>query len=159
MAQWDGRGLPPVARARVARVAGGGARTSLLDVNGAAGVEASGFDIVAETLGTAVIQISWTGFQGCGTVGLGGARGLAGTMAPRWVGCEPYVDAVRGGWAAALSRMLAEASAVGADGVVGVRLSDKRLDETKREFVALGTAVRSRGSSWRSPPASAATRR
>ena len=32
-----------------------------------------------------------------------------------------------------------------ADGVVGVRLTDERMDGNKREFMALGTAVRSRG--------------
>jgi uncharacterized protein YbjQ (UPF0145 family) len=61
------------------------------------------------------------------------------------VGYAPYVDALRNGRASALGRMIEEASALGADGVVGVRLTEKHLDATKREFVALGTAVRARG--------------
>src|SRR5262249_21750771 len=43
----------------------------------------------------------------------------------------------------AMSRMRAEASAMGADGIVGVKLTIKRLewDENLLEFIALGTGV------------------
>ena len=41
---WDGRGLPPVAQARIARAAADGVRTSLLPVAGAVGLQASGFE-------------------------------------------------------------------------------------------------------------------
>jgi uncharacterized protein YbjQ (UPF0145 family) len=41
--------------------------------------------------------------------------------------------------------MRLEAAALGADGVVAVRLSDSRRPGEQREFTALGTAVRSRG--------------
>jgi len=36
---WDGRGLPPVARARIERAAADGVRTSLLSTDGLAGLE------------------------------------------------------------------------------------------------------------------------
>jgi uncharacterized protein YbjQ (UPF0145 family) len=42
--------------------------------------------------------------------------------------------------------MLIEARAMGADGVVGVRLSVAHLGQDNREFTALGTAVRATGS-------------
>jgi uncharacterized protein YbjQ (UPF0145 family) len=149
--EWDGRGLPPVARARIARAAADGVRTSLLPANGLAGLEAAGFDMVGEVLGTIVMQISWTGFGGCGYYPmLGGGWGFGpGTVTSgsqsRWAGYAPYVDALKYGRNTALDRMVTEAAALGADGVVGVRFTDERLPDGKREFMALGTAVRSRG--------------
>ena len=147
---WDGRGLPPVARARVERAAAGGVRTSLLSADGLAGLEVAGFDTVGEVLGTTVMQIGWTGWGGCGwTPGFGGSY-LGGPTAvsqpSRWAGYEPYAKAIRRGRDTALSRMRQEAAALGADGVVGVRFTEQRLDGQKHEYMALGTAVRSRGS-------------
>ena len=152
-AAWDGRGLPPVARIRIARAAADGVRTSLLPANGAAGLQACGLDPVGEVLGTIVMQISWAGFGGCGYTpvmgGLGGWGLGPGTLTSgsgaRWVGYAPYVDAIRTGRNTALDRMVTEAAALGADGVVGVRFTDERMEGNKREFMALGTAVRSRG--------------
>jgi uncharacterized protein YbjQ (UPF0145 family) len=146
---WDGRGLPPVAAKRIARAAADGVRTSLLPVNGAAGLETSGFDVVGEVLGTIVMQISWTGFGGCGYYPMGGYGFSPGTVTSGsgagWAGYAPYVQALKHGRNTALERMTTEASALGADGVVGVRLTDERMDGNKHEFMALGTAVRSRG--------------
>jgi uncharacterized protein YbjQ (UPF0145 family) len=78
------------------------------------------------------------GFSGGGLVAVVGSRASL-------VSYAPYVDALRAGRDTALGGMLAEAAAVGADGVVGVRLTDLRLDGVMREITALGTAVRSRG--------------
>jgi uncharacterized protein YbjQ (UPF0145 family) len=148
---WDGRGLPPVARARVERAAAGGVRTSLLSADGLAGLEVAGFDAVGEVLGTTVMQIGWTGWGGCGwqpgVFGGGFLDGGPATVSPpsRWSGYEPYAQAIRHGRDTALGRMRQEAVALGADGVVGVRLTEERMDGQKREFMALGTAVRSRG--------------
>ena len=146
---WDGRGLPPVARARIARAAEDGVKTSLLSSVGAAGLVAAGLDVVGEVLGTTVMQIGWTGFGGCGWTGgiVGGVFG-PGTMVSSssgWSGYAPYVNALKRGRDTAMSRMTQEAAALGADGVVGVRLTDQRMEGNKREFMALGTAVRSRG--------------
>ena len=54
----------------------------------------------------------------------------------------------------AIARMEAEADALGADGIVGVRLDYKHYSwgEGLIEFLAVGTAVRSsRGGTWRTP--------
>jgi uncharacterized protein YbjQ (UPF0145 family) len=54
----------------------------------------------------------------------------------------------------AMARMEAEADALGADGIVGVRLDYKQYSwgEDLIEFMAVGTAVRSReGGEWRTP--------
>jgi uncharacterized protein YbjQ (UPF0145 family) len=148
---WDGRGLPPVARARIERAAADGVRTSLLSADGLAGIEAAGFEAVGEVLGTAVMQISWSGYGGCGWTpgfggGFGGFAGPATVSGPsRWSGYEPYASAVRHGRDTALNRLHQEAAALGADGVVGVRLVEESMEGQKREFMALGTAVRSRG--------------
>jgi uncharacterized protein YbjQ (UPF0145 family) len=148
---WDGRGLPPVARARIARAATDGVRTSLLSVPGAVGLQAGGFEMVGEVLGSTVMQISWAGFGGCGWYGGGYGGGFYGpgtvtsSQSASWSGYAPYVDALKQGRNTAMSRMVQEATALGADGVVGVKLTDTRMDNNKREFVALGTAVRSRG--------------
>jgi uncharacterized protein YbjQ (UPF0145 family) len=141
-----------VARARIARASADGVRTSLLSTAGAAGLQASGFEAVGEVLGSTVMQISWTGFGGCGWYGNGFGGSLYGpgtvtsSRSGGWVGYAPYVDALKHGRDTAMSRMVQEAAALGADGVVGVRMTDARMDNNKREFMALGTAVRSRGS-------------
>jgi uncharacterized protein YbjQ (UPF0145 family) len=149
-----------VARARIARASADGVRTSLLSTAGAAGLAVAGFDVAGEVLGTTVMQIGWAGFRGCGWIGGMGAIGGTGpptmvsSSSSRWSGYAPYVNALKQGRNLAMSRMTQEAAALGADGVVGVRLTDVRMEGNKREFMALGTAVRSRG---RAPPAPAVT--
>lgn len=156
MTQWDGRGLPPVAAERMRRFASTGLRTSLLTVPGAAGVQSVGFDPVGEVMGCIVQHIGWAGFGGCGYWGggagmLGGFSGYGLSSGPvtssgraGFVGYGPYVDALYHGYGTALARMTEEAAAIGADGIVGVRLSVSDLGNDNREFVALGSAVRAR---------------
>ena len=165
MTEWDGRGLPPVAADRMRRFARTGLRTSLLTVPGAVGVQSVGFDPVGEVMGCIVEHIGWSGFGGCGYFGGIGGFGIGGgtvtSSGPaRLVGFGPYVDALYRGYGTALGRMTAEAAAMEADGVVGVRLSVSHLGAHlgsplgsppgshrgagNREFVALGTAVRAR---------------
>ncbi|MGH3672910.1 MAG: heavy metal-binding domain-containing protein [Pseudonocardiaceae bacterium] len=149
MAEWDGRGLPPVAAERMRRFARSGLRTSLLTVPGAAGVRSAGFDPVGEVMGCIVAHIGWSGFGGCGYFGFGGIGPIGITGGPvmssgtgGFVGFGPYVDALYRGYGTALERMVSEATAMDADGVVGVRLSVSDLGNSNREFAALGTAVR-----------------
>jgi uncharacterized protein YbjQ (UPF0145 family) len=164
--QWDGRGLPPAAAARMARFQADGVRTSLLDVPGAAAVTGVGLPPVGEVMGCMVEHIGWAGFGGCGWYGsgMGWSGGIPGTVGggiaggvgwgggtvtsgsgARFAGFAPYVDALYRGYDTALSRMVTEAQAMGADGVVGVRLTVEHLGQGNREFVALGTAVRASG--------------
>ncbi|MBV9099311.1 MAG: heavy metal-binding domain-containing protein [Frankiaceae bacterium] len=151
MTVWDGRGLPPVAQARVERAAAGRLRTSLFAAREAATLRAVGLDPVGDVMGCVVEHIGWGGY-GCGAyVGTGIGRyayapptltsGMGG-----YAGYAPYVDALYYGFEVALHRMLLEAQALGADGVVGVRWTQERIyANNNREFVALGTAVRARG--------------
>jgi uncharacterized protein YbjQ (UPF0145 family) len=108
---------------------------------------------VGEVLGAIVEHIGWSGWGGCGWyAGFGGgfqmAAGPTGVVTSGrrtgYAGYRPYVDALYRGWDTALRRMLLEAQALGADGVVDVRWGSEHLDESgNREFTALGTAVRS----------------
>lgn len=71
-----------------------------------------------------------------GVVTSGGGRG-------GFSGFAPYVDALYHGYDTAMIRMLTECRDLGGDGVVGVSLGERRLDESgNREFLAYGTAVR-----------------
>ena len=146
---WDGRGLPPAALARIERARRSHVRTSLLSVPSAAAARGVGLEPVGEVMGCLVERISWAGY-GCGIWGYG--------TNPRYVSLPvqistrsngaygPYVRALYDGFEGALHRMLLEAQALGADGVVGVRWTRQRIDDNNQawEFVAMGTAVRAR---------------
>ncbi len=153
--QWDGVGLPPAAMARMQRFRADGIRTSLLDARGAVSTEAVGLRPIGEVMGCIVEHIGWTGWGGCGYYGYGrmgspflGASATVtsgGAGAGIFGGYRPYVDALYRGYDTAIARMLMEATAMGADGVLGARISVNHLGQDNREFVVLGTAVRSEG--------------
>lgn len=150
VSEWDGRGLPPAAQARMQRFAADGVRTSLLDVNGMASVTAVGLPPVGEVMGCMVQPIprSGSGRGGCyaGHGGWSRPPTSASSAQPKgYTGYRPYVEALYRGYDTAIMRMLTEARAMGADGVLEVRLSVNDLGQVAREFVALGTAVRSPG--------------
>jgi uncharacterized protein YbjQ (UPF0145 family) len=137
---WPG-GLPPVAAARIARAAGSGGFSSFLSVPSAAAVAGAGLLPVGEVMGSTVVRLGWQGWGGCGV--WGGRYGGGITSAPVIRGFQPYRDALNGGYRTALHRMTGEATALGADGVVGVRLHTAPLESRDVvEFTARGTAVR-----------------
>jgi uncharacterized protein YbjQ (UPF0145 family) len=151
------RGIPPAARQRIERQQSSGVRSSLFSAPAAAAAQSAGLAPVGEVFGCLVINLGWSGV-GCGWYGpltpAGGA--LMGGFAPapvspiitsghggRYSGLSPYVKAIETAWNGALQRMLAEAKALGAEGVVGVKVERTRLQNQTWEFTALGTAVRS----------------
>jgi uncharacterized protein YbjQ (UPF0145 family) len=136
VANTDGDWLPDVARARLARFDETGLKTSLLSVAGAVGIESVGLSPVGEVMGCIVQNIGWTGGLNYG-MGGGGMGGYVGS-----VSFQPYVQAMYHGYDTALARMTTEAKAMGADGIVGIRLTRTALGESAQEFIALGTAVR-----------------
>jgi len=147
MADWDGRGLPPVAAERARRAAEGGAWTSLLTVPAAAGLQVAGFDPVGEVMGSMVQKVGWAGFGGCNAYGGSFRYSAVPTVtasSSRYGSFAPYVDALNLGYRTALGRMVQEAATIGADGIVGVGLTMTHMDGGTREFTALGTAVRAR---------------
>jgi uncharacterized protein YbjQ (UPF0145 family) len=103
------------------------------------------------------------GFAGGGYPGGGIAGGTTGggyVPAPiqgsgsRFAGFSGYVAAVVSGYRTALARLHAEASSMGADGVIGIRWTASPLGSGFHEYMAMGTAIRSRG---RARPARAFT--
>lgn len=151
MADWDGRGLPPAAAARMQRFRADGVRTSLLDVPGAVGVGSVGLRPVGEVMGSMVQQIGWQGYGGCG-YGYGNVFGAfggppAGVVGSRggFLGYQPYVDALYRGYGTAIERMVLEADTMGAVGIVGVSVRERHFGQNTREFVAMGTAVTVQG--------------
>jgi uncharacterized protein YbjQ (UPF0145 family) len=116
----------------------------MLTVPSAAGLSATEFEPVGEVMGSIVQNVGWSGYGGCGAWGAGGF-GLGGTFGPMAPvpAFEPYVAALRHGYDTALQRMQLEAEGIGADGIVGVSLTAGAFDQGSREFMALGTAVRS----------------
>jgi uncharacterized protein YbjQ (UPF0145 family) len=143
VSEWDGRGLPPVAAERVRRAAEGGAWTSLLSAPAAAGLEVAGFDPVGEVMGSMVQRIGWSSYFGCGASGWYGANSRTITSS-QGSGFAPYAQALQNGWGTAIGRMVTEASLIGADGIVGVNLSQRALGNNAQEFTAIGTGVRAR---------------
>lgn len=141
---WDGRGLPPAAAARLAHAQTSRVAGSLLSVPDAAALASTGFSPVGEVMGCVVQHTGWSGWGGCGLY-VGARAGKPKVLlaeGSRYAGLGPYVRALYNAWDLTMSRMLAEASALGADGVVGVSVTEKFLETENRELLALGTAVR-----------------
>lgn len=161
------KGLPDAARQRIERQASSGVRSSLFSAPATAAARSAGLVPVGEVFGCLVMNLGWSG-GGCGWYGpmtttFGGGMGfstaqtsLGGGFAPsasspvitsgnggRFSGLSPYVEAIEAGWNGALQRLLAEAKALGAHGVVGITIERTLLQNRVWEFTALGTAVRS----------------
>ena len=140
VSDWDGHGLPPIAQQRIERARSSGVRTSLLSVPSQTGLDASGFYAVGEVMGCGVVHLGFQGYGGCGwnpMTGYGYPQFTVTARSGGYFGLGPYQQALEGSWQLALSRMLEEATGLGADGVVGVRLTEEHLGEGNREFVAL----------------------
>ena len=128
--------LPEHARERMAMMQQGGKQshlfTSDLSVNEFLLVKEAGFDPVGLVVGCSMYHI---GFQ--------------------WAGVNQNMEmtvlsqAMYHARELAMTRMQEEAEALGADGIVGVRLSAKHMtwEPNMAEFVAIGTAVKSRDKS------------
>jgi len=121
----DRRSVPPLSRARVDRFGSSRVKTSLLSVPGAVGAEAAGFTPIGEVMGSVVHQLGWNGPS-------------------RWAAdrIKVLADLLRQGYQTALDRLEEEATALGADGVLGIELTSTSPDGEAQEYVALGTAVR-----------------
>lgn len=102
-------------------------------------IKGAGFDPVGQVLGTAVFHLGYSGVWGC--------PGPWDLRPPTSAWSSSYAPLVRTMYAArrlALSRAVAECTALGGDGIVGVKLRIGAFPAGGLEFTALGTAVRAR---------------
>lgn len=137
MAAWTPEGLPPIAERRLERARRSNLRTSFLSVPAALAVESAGLDTVGEVMGCVVQQQ---------------VPPMVLTPLSLTVDYRPYLRAWREGWEKALDRLREEAARLGADGVVGIQLTRRPLNDLAEEVVALGTAVGDRSGKRRSRP-------
>ena len=124
-------GLPPAAIERLTRARRSGVRTSLLSAPSAAGIKAVGLEPVGEVMGCVVLST------------VSQYRSFTGYRFNFDSYSQPYLQALHTGYNTALDRLRAEASALGADGFVDIRLTLSSLGQAE-EFLAMGTAVRAR---------------
>jgi uncharacterized protein YbjQ (UPF0145 family) len=150
------RGLPEAARKRVEQQRLSGVRSSLFSAPAAAAAKSAGLAAVGEVFGCLVMNLGWAG-TGCNWYLPYGSNGfinyaygsqptspiITSARGGKYSGFTPYVKAFEAAWNGALSRMLAEARALGAEGVVGIRIERTLLQNRVWEFTAMGTAVRS----------------
>lgn len=139
-------------RLRDNRIGGG-----LLRVEEAAALATAGFEPVSEVLGAVANRVNPRGtyYRPAGLPRAGAPdRFLASdyrtytSSGNSVVGNSPVISALKAGYRTALSRLRAEAVAVGADGVVGVRLTRTVVQDSEYPvwgFLAIGTAVRAIG--------------
>ena len=156
---WSGRGLPPVAQARIAEIKASGTWSSALSTDEFAAIKSAGFDPVGQVLGAAVYNLGYRGGYGCPSyASFGSYNRFAGS---RWGGYQPAVTAVSSSGSgtayaplvrtlydarrAAIGRMADECAQLGGHGVVGVSLTIGRFPAGGLEFKAIGTAIRAPG--------------
>ena len=135
--------LPPDASARLEELRGEGGKkrlfTSDLSVSELALLHDAGFEPLGMVVGSSIYHIgwqpTWAGYSGYGF----GAQRDNGEL-------QVLTQAKYEARELAMSRMEAEADALGADGVIGVRLTVGQYDwgADLAEFMAIGTAVRAR---------------
>jgi uncharacterized protein YbjQ (UPF0145 family) len=123
-------------------------RGGLLSVEETAALSTVGFEPVCEVLGAVSQAVNfstatWQGQQGA-------KYWSYRAELYRGVVCVPPSDAaLKAGYRTAAARLSTEARAAGADGVVGLRIERTvvHVDESRQrwDFLAIGTAVRSRG--------------
>ena len=135
--------LPPDASERLGELRGEGGKkrlfTSDLSVSELALLHDAGFEPLGMVVGSSIYHIgwqpTWAGYSGYGY----GAQRDNGEL-------QVLTQAKYEARELAMSRMEAEADALGADGVIGVRLTVGQYDwgADLAEFMAIGTAVRAR---------------
>lgn len=126
--------------------------TSDLSVGEFAALRGVGLEPVGQVMGSTVYQIGYSGGGGCGAYGWPTSSGpprVVGTgqrSSSSWTGYPQLVDALTGARRRAVSRLVAECTQLGGDGVVGLDLRFDRFPGVVggHEIVAIGTAVRAR---------------
>jgi uncharacterized protein YbjQ (UPF0145 family) len=139
--------LPLRAQERLGEIgkAGGGFFTSDLSVDEFALMDAIGLRPLAQVMGSSIYHVGWQQRPGAFGMQMGGISQELTVVSQAW-----NTARLR-----AFARLEQEAKLVGADAVVGVRLTVGRHDWAAGaiEYVAVGTAVRSEGTEHAERPA------
>jgi uncharacterized protein YbjQ (UPF0145 family) len=133
--------LPGAAQARMDEIRSSGTWGSALTTNEFAAVRAAGFEPVGQVLGSCVYHLGYTGAYNCPGAWMGGA-GYTSTSTGRYSAYAPLTQSLYEARRLAVERMSTEASMLGGDGIVGVRLAIRRFPAGGLEVSAIGTAVR-----------------
>jgi uncharacterized protein YbjQ (UPF0145 family) len=162
-------GGPEIAR-RLRGLARRRTSSGLLSVEESAALSSVGFEQVSEVMGAVAYAVTPGGYYPAGlrtkqyglssvpwTVGPTGRgpRTYISSRPTAAVGVPPKITAFKAGYRTSLGRLVEEAKAVGADGVVGVRVTRSRIRSGGLpvwSFVAIGTAIRSIGRSRAAAP-------
>lgn len=144
--------------------------SGLLSVEESTALSSVGFHPVSEVMGAVAYAVTSGGYYPTGvrptSYGLSsvpwtvratgrGQRTYLSSKPNVAIGVPPKVKAFKAGYRTALSRLVEEAQAVGADGVVGVRVKRSRTRSGESpvwSFLAIGTAIRSVGGSRSAKP-------
>ena len=144
--------LPTAAQARLAEIRQSGTWGSALSSDQFAAIRSAGFEPVGQVLGAAVYNIGFTGGYNCPGAWSGyGSYAQAYRSVTQVSGrggygsFGPLTQAMYDARHRAIGRMLAECSALGGHGIVGVSLSIGSFPAGGLEFKAIGTAVRAPG--------------
>jgi len=142
----------------MAEIKTSGTWSSALSTDEFAAIRSVGFEPVGQVLGAAVYNIGYRGGYGCPsyayfgsysrfTTGWAGYQGATTSVSSTGGGSAygPLVQTLYAARRAAIGRMVAECSALGGHGVVGVRLTIGNFATGGLEFKAIGTAVRAPG--------------
>jgi uncharacterized protein YbjQ (UPF0145 family) len=154
-----GASLPRAAQARLAEIRSSGTWGSALTADEFASIRSVGFEPVGQVLGAAVYNLGYTGGYICpaavGGYGLGmGAGGFGGPYRTvtsvsgtggSYGSYAPLVETMYEARRSAIGRMMAECTALGGHGVVGVLLTIGSFPAGGLEFKAIGTAIRAPG--------------
>jgi uncharacterized protein YbjQ (UPF0145 family) len=120
-------------------------------------IKSTGFEPVGQVLGAAVYNLGYTGGYGCPSYASFGYGRMGGFMGPytsqtstsggggSFGSYAPLVRTMYEARRRAISRMTAECTELGGQGVVGVRLTIGSFPAGGLEFKAIGTAVRAAG--------------
>jgi uncharacterized protein YbjQ (UPF0145 family) len=152
-AEWTGEALPPVAAQRTAEARRSGTWSSALSTGEFAAIRSVGFEPVGQVMGSAVYRVarggSFYGYYDCGSPGAGFSYSSSAPVSLSGSGArsQALVQVLMDARHKALSRMSAECSALGGDGVVSARLTMAPFPSAPHclEFQVIGTAVRAQG--------------
>ncbi|HEY7144338.1 MAG TPA: heavy metal-binding domain-containing protein [Streptosporangiaceae bacterium] len=147
----SGGWLPPAAESRLAEIRQSGTWGSALSADEFTAIKSSGFEPAGQVLGAAVYNIGYTGGFNCpgAWAGYGGYaspyRSVTSVSGTGGGSFSPMVATLYEARRKAISRMRAECTELGGQGIVGVRLSIGAFPAGGLEFKAIGTAVRAPG--------------